>query len=65
MGVSRRKMNGCEYWLTRIVDNNNKNLQKLLSISKLGNVEASNKQFCKGTFGKNNLIISGNRELLK
>ena len=40
MGVSRRKMNGCEYWLTRIVDNNNKNLQKLFSISKLGNEHA-------------------------
>jgi hypothetical protein len=33
-------MNGSEYWLTRIVDNNNKNLQKLFSISKLGNEQA-------------------------
>ena len=40
MGVSKRKMNGSEYWLTRIVDNNNKNLQKLFSISKLGNEQA-------------------------
>jgi len=40
MGVSKRKMNGSEYWLARIVDNNNKNLQKLFSISKLGNEQA-------------------------
>jgi len=40
MGISKRKMNGSEYWLTRIIDNNNKNLQKLFSISKLGNEEA-------------------------
>ena len=40
MGVSKRIMNGCEYWLTRIVDNNNKNLQKLFSIAKLGNEHA-------------------------
>ena len=40
MGISKRKMNGSEYWLTRIVDNNNKNLQKLFSISKLGNEQA-------------------------
>jgi hypothetical protein len=29
MGISKRKMNGSEYWLTQIVDNNNKNFQKL------------------------------------